>query len=89
MKITPSQYSHILESIRPLVPKLQAYRELIAENPRAATSPMRVRWDASYAASGLTAWLCATVYKSDFNDSHLDTALRRVMNELGFPEFSK
>ena len=89
MKITPSQYNHILEAIRPLVPKLQAYRELIAENPRAATSPMRVRWDASYAASGLTAWLCATVYKSNCNDSHVDTALRRAMIDLGFPEFSK
>ena len=88
MKLTHEQYSHILESIRPLVPKLQAYRELITDNPRAATSPMRIRWDACYAA-GLNAWLCATVYKSDNNDSHLDTALRRAMIDLGFPEFSK
>ena len=83
MKITPSQYSHILESIRPLVPKLQAYRELVIANPRAGSSPRQVRLDVFYAADGPSKLFPYCNY------SALDSSVVRAMNELGFPEFSK
>jgi hypothetical protein len=83
MKITSLQYSQILESIRPLVPKLQAYRELITKNPRAGSSPRQVRLDVFYAADGPSKLFPYCNYAA------LDSSVVRAMNELGFPEFSK
>ena len=83
MKITPSQYSHILESIRPLVPKLQAYRELVIANPRAGSSPWQVRLDAFFSDGGPKDLFPYCNYAA------FDASVVRAMNELGFPEFSK
>ena len=83
MKITTSQYSQILESLRPLVPKLKAYRELITENPRAGSSPRQVRLDAFYSADG------PSILFPYCNYAALDSSMVRAMNDLGFPEFSK
>ena len=85
MRITHEQYSHILEAIRPLVPKLQAYRELVAANPRAASLPSHIREDAAYTAMGGAAFREMRARSS----RGFDAALRRVMTELGFPEFAK
>ena len=85
MKLTPEQYSHILESIRVLSPKLEAYRELITDNPRAASLPSYIREDAAYTALGGAAFreMRAGSPRS------FDASLRRAMIDLGFPEFSK
>jgi len=83
MKITTSQYSQILESLRPLVPKLQAYRELITENPRAGSSPWQVRFDAFFSDGGPEKLFPFCNYAA------LDSSMVRAMNELGFGEFSK
>ena len=85
MKLTHEQYSHILESIRMLVPKLQAYRELVAANPRAASLPAHIREDAAYAGLGVAAFREMRAQGS----RGFDAALRRAMTDLGFPEFSK
>jgi len=83
MKITSLQYSQILESIRPLVPKLQAYLELTIANPRAGSSARQVRLDAFYSAGGPSKLFPCCNYAA------LDSAMVRAMNDLGFPEFSK
>jgi len=83
MKITSLQYSQILESLRPLVPKLQAYRELVIANPRAGSSPRQVRLDVFYAADGPSKLFPYCNYAA------FDASVVRAMNELGFPEFSK
>jgi len=83
MQITASQYSQILESLRPLVPKLQAYLELTISNPRAGSSARQVRLDAFYSAGG------PSILFPYCNYAALDSAMVRAMNDLGFPEFSK
>ena len=85
MKLTPEQYSHILESVRVLSPKLEAYRELVTANPRAASPPSHIREDAAYAALGGAAFREMRARSS----RSFDAAIRRAMTDLGFPEFSK
>ena len=50
-------------------------------------SPMRFRWDIFNTALGAR-WTCDNIYRmngvdTDINDTHLDTALRQIMKELG------
>lgn len=88
MKITPEEFAHILAAIRPLESRLNAHAEALAKDSRVKSLPMRLRWDAFWSAN-LSGWASEFLYKRGCNDKHIDTALREVMKQLGFPEFAK
>jgi hypothetical protein len=84
MKIKPEHYDHMRSAIQEVVKKLpdgiEGYRqELIAEG-KAKDIEKRLRWDMSYLAR-LTPFICENIY-SYANDDHVDTALRRIMQEV-------
>lgn len=85
MKMTPEHYAHMLEALRrrmtTITPQqLRTYFEHLAHDPRVADPHKRLRWDLLW-SSGLTTWVCDTLYPY-LNDDHIDTALRRAMQEL-------
>lgn len=85
MKMTPEHYTYLLDNLRrrmaSLTPvQIRTYLKHLAEDPRVADPHKRLRWDLLHSA-GLTPWLCDTLY-GYLTDDHIDTALRRVMQEL-------
>lgn len=80
MKITKEHYAYIKRAIEcALVDKpLDA---LEARYRLEGLSPLRYRFDCLYAAR-LSTWLCDNVY-AYADDTHIDTALRAVMREMG------
>lgn len=86
MKITPEHYAYILRAMR-LATCDRNLLELEGRYRTQGLSPKRFRWDWSYAARAetgekLSVWICDNIYPYA-NDTHLDTALRQVMRELG------
>lgn len=80
MKILPNDYIYMRDIIRnckEIIPSLKAQ---IALYPRVKDPAKRLRWDMSNYAD-LTQFYCAIVYKYT-NDSHIDTALKKIMLEL-------
>ena len=81
MKIQPEHYAHMRAAIANLdADAVRAHRAALADDPRVRDLAKRFRWDLSYAAR-LTPWICDTVYPYA-NDTHVDTALRRIVDEL-------
>jgi hypothetical protein len=60
---------------------LAAYLDGIQTDKRVTDWEKRYRWDLCH-ASGLTSWICKELYPYA-NDSHIDTALKAIMKELG------
>lgn len=87
MKVSPKSLAHIIQAMRPLSAKVKEHSERLRNDPGVKDLAMRVRWDWCYAA-GLNSFICALYAKEDVNDSHVDTALRHAVTELGFPEFA-
>ena len=83
MKISKEHYDHMMEAIRPLMPKLEQHFAYI--KGKSKDPAMRLRWDAAHAAK-LTSFFCDSVYPYA-NDEHIDTALRSIMREI-FPSAS-
>jgi len=86
MKIKQEHYSKLLEAIRPLAPKLAAHREFVIKEGKAKDVDMRVRWDAMHAAKiddrPSYRFVCDVLYKEGLNDTHIDTALKKIMQEI-------
>ena len=80
MKLTPEQVAKLTEAMRPFVATIQDAA------PTWPHSAMRLRWDWAYGAK--CSPLFTEFYKAGANDDHIDTALRRVVRDLGFPQFS-
>jgi hypothetical protein len=80
MKIIPDHYAHMKSAIEPLAGQIEERRAAIVEEGRAKDVEMRLRWDLMYAA-GLTRWLCDVIYPYA-DDTHVDTALRRIISEI-------
>lgn len=83
MKIAPEHYNEMWNAIAFLAPKITEHKAtLIRVCPSSVDIPLRLRWDALNAAKG-NKWICDTLYPYA-DDSHIDTALRNIMAELGF-----
>ena len=94
MKIPPDLYARIVESIRNCAPRsaVIAHREALGQEERyqpgnGGNLPKRMRWDLFWAASNRHP-IAREAYALGCNDEHIDTALRKAMEELGWPEFS-
>lgn len=79
MKITPSHYCLLRDSILPLAPRFPAHREFLKSEGKAKDIEKRLRWDA-FRASGY-AGILSELY-AYINDTHIDTALRSVVSEI-------
>lgn len=78
MKIKPEHYTYMKQAISNV--NVEAIKERIALGNAPKDYAMRLRFDCLY-ASGLTAWVCDTLY-SYANDNHIDTALKSICKEL-------
>jgi hypothetical protein len=78
MKIKPEHYDYIRAAMA-TVPsdKVDAHREALKHDSRVRDLNMRLRWDVLHATVP-SRWICDNVYPYA-NDTHLDTALRRIM----------
>jgi len=83
MKIIDEHYQYMRESIQRLgIEKIKHHKaDLLFRVNGYGDIDKRVRWDALHAA-GLTPWVCKHLYEYA-NDSHIDTALRHIMADLG------
>jgi len=83
MKITQPHYQHMKAAIAAIATpsKVAAHRQFILNEGKAKDVEKRLRWDMSY-YSGLTPYICDNVY-SYADDTHVDTALRQIMLEVG------
>lgn len=79
MKIKPEHYEHLRDTLTGIVDRNRAQVEEYFS--RDTMTPMRKRWDLLHAAR-LSPWISSTLYPY-MNDDHLDTALRRIVSELG------
>lgn len=85
MKVSPEHLNMLVEAIRPLSDKIIPHANALPTSARPPKNlPMRVRWDAFWAAK-IDA---SPMYAYGCNDEHIDTALREVMRQLGFPQFA-
>ena len=84
MKITPEHYEFIKSAIRNkfTVSVVNDHRTFIENEGKAKDIDKRLRWDLLRLAV-TSAWICATVYKYA-DDTHLDTALKKIVKELNF-----
>ena len=83
MKIKPENYVIMHDAIAKISESmnLRSYIELLREDPRVKDPFKRMRWDLLSAAVG-SRWICDNLYEYA-DDTHIDTALRRIMRELG------
>lgn len=90
MKITPEHYTRILMLVRAgmaLIPSVDAYARRDPAIPRIdkAVDPLkRHRWDAFWASDrqAVCDLLSDSCLYGYLNDSHIDTALRRAVNDV-------
>ncbi len=81
MKITPEDYAILRNEISMLPSdEISQLKEKVKNDPRVKDPAKRLRWDLAYCA-GLNSWICAVLYQY-LDDSHIDTALRKVVKEL-------
>jgi hypothetical protein len=82
MKIQPDHYAVMRDAIAALpTDAVAAHKAALHNEPRVKDLPKRLRWDLLYAAK-LNPFVCDTIYPYA-NDTHIDTALRSIVNELG------
>ena len=80
MKMTTEHYQYLQQAIEP---KMHEYPKHAYVNDKTdveghAYTAKRYRWDLVHVAR-LTPWICDNLY-GYLNDSHIDTALRRITN---------
>jgi len=84
MKIKPEHYAHIRSAIAAVVEAkrgaIRAHFAALETDSRVGDVDKRKRWDL-FSAARLSAYACDTLY-SYLDDSHIDTALRAIMQEV-------
>jgi hypothetical protein len=83
MKVTDEHRAHMRDAIRTYVEAQKGTRNPTREAEWLAVgmTARRYRWDIARAAN-LIPFMCNTLYRYA-NDTHIDTALRTVVRELG------
>ena len=95
MKMKPEHYEHLRDAVARVVADqaarcshgcvslmLDAIRSKLRLDSRVKDVEKRIRWDAFYAAR-LACWASDNLHYLD--DTHIDTALRRIMEEVERP----
>ena len=77
MKMKKEDYQYLKARLEHLTEKIQPHREWIIADGKAKDVEMRLRWDLLHAAK-INGFIISTLYPY-LNDSHIDTALRKIM----------
>lgn len=90
MKATPDQIAAVAAVVRPHVAALREHAASLRVTERYAKGfgdlEMRIRWDAWWRLTPRA--LRESIYADvSLTDGHVDTLLKRVMKEVGLPEF--
>lgn len=94
MKIPKEHYEQIKNEFSRLsIDNLKSHWESLEETQKIQTQKIgdidrRFRWDCFYACR-LSSWACKTLYPIGINDNHIDTALARIVKELGLPSTTR
>ena len=82
MRMTQEHYNYVKSAISLIwtQEKHDAQRRFIASDGKAKDIEKRLRWDWSYQAK-ISPWVCTNLY-TYLDDTHIDTALRSVMEDL-------
>lgn len=82
MKIKSYHYQYMKDAIAGLEPDTVAYlKQRVAEDSRVKDAAKRLRWDLLCASEADSRWICDNLYYYA-DDTHIDTALRKIMREL-------
>jgi hypothetical protein len=81
MKMPKELYDYMLICMRTRAPVLQDYRKHLQSLGTVKDVEKRLRWDVCYDSIGAR-WICDNVYPLGMNDTHLDTALRKIIAEI-------
>lgn len=83
LKITDEDYKKLLKIIS-LLPKeaVLKHKAKLAADPKVKDLEKRFRWDLLWSTK-MSSWVSGTLYKY-MDDSHLDSALKQVVKELGY-----
>jgi len=82
MKMPKPLYDELYGKIAALNINMPRYRDhlrTLAKPPKDVEK--RLRWDLLYSATD-PAWVCDNLYPLDLDDTHIDTALKRIVKEL-------
>ena len=84
MKIELHHFYHIKDAIADRVSyaAYDQYKQSIILEGKAKDVSKRVRWDLAYMTIG-SEWICDNIY-SYADDSHLDTALKKAIKQIGY-----
>ena len=84
MKIKPEHYQNMLKAISTNIDKrgYEIHKAQVIKEGKAKDVAKRMRWDLMHCYVG-SRWLCDNLY-SYLDDSHIDTALRRIVANLQF-----
>ena len=84
MKIKPEHVEYMRQEMQAaLTREISRIGEQKLREWRSQVSEKRFRWDLARAAGLLPRWICDYIYPYA-NDTHFDTALRRIVSDLDF-----
>lgn len=83
LKITPEDYVKLLQVIK-LLPRdvVLKHKEKLSLDPKVKDLEKRFRWDLLWSTK-MSSWVTDVLYKY-LDDSHLDSALKQVVKDLGY-----
>jgi len=94
MKISKEHYEHIKQAFQTLsVNDNEKHWKHLKQAKKDRTQyikdiDMRFRWDCFWSRN-LSEWVRTTLYPIGINDDHIDTALKNIIKELGFPSTTR
>lgn len=80
MRMPANLYNEMRDRIKEKNVDIAAYRDSLMPY-RGKDIEKRVRWDLMYMAID-SRWVCDNIYPLGMHDSHIDTALRKIVGEL-------
>ena len=81
MRMPLDLYEELENKILALDWDIAAYRQRLIKEGRSRDVEKRLRWDMMWAAVSST-WVCDNIYKQGMHDSHIDTALKKIVRSM-------
>jgi hypothetical protein len=80
MRMPNNLYIELRDRIKAKNVDIAAYRASLMPY-RGKDIEKRIRWDLMYVSVG-SRWVCDNIYPLGMNDTHIDTALRKIVGEI-------
>lgn len=81
MKMPVHIYNEMLDRIKASNFNVAEYRAALMPTYKGSDIDKRIRWDMLYTVIG-SRWVVDNIYPLDMDDSHIDTALRKIIKSL-------